>query len=326
MRQAWFIRGLALIACAAPFAFALETLPGGPPPPPGYESNELLMKDLTGGKLPIIRPYPAMPEGITEQKDIEYGKVGERALLLDIYRPAKLDKPVPGLIFIHGGGWKSGNKKDYQYHCVEMAKRGYVAASMGYRLSGEAPFPAAVQDAQCAVRWMREHAAEYGIDPNRIAVMGGSAGGHLSLMVGYAEDDSFPKTGGHDETNAEVQAVVNLYGVADCTTEMARTANEVTSFLGKTYSEAPEVFDQCSPMFHLDAQDPPTLTFHGTIDDIVPVAQADALAARLDELEIPHVYCRLDGWPHTMDLAKSVNDYVLWYIDAFLKKHLPEPK
>lgn len=307
-------------------AGALETLPGAPDPPVGYESNELLMKDFTGGKIPLISPKVDVPANITEHLDVEYGRVGERPLLLNLYRPADVKLLVPGLIFIHGGGWRSGDKKDYTYHCVEMAKRGYAAATIGYRLSGEAAFPAAVQDAQCAVRWMRENAAEYGIDPSRITVLGGSAGGHLALMVGYCDDDTFPKTGGHDGTSAAVQAVVNLYGVTDCTTETARSAKEITSFLKKSYDEAPEVFELCSPLFHLDAGDPPTLTFHGTIDEIVPVAQADALVEKLDALGVPNVYCRLDGWPHTMDIAKPVNDYVLWHIDAFLKKYLPEPK
>lgn len=323
MHRFWIGLGVALIVGSA---LASETLPGAPEPPVGYESNELLMKDFTGGKIPLVSPYLTIPERVVEQKEIEYGKVGDRALLLNLYRPAEVDGAVPGLIFIHGGGWRSGDKKDYQYHCVEMAKRGYVAASIAYRMSGEAVFPAAVQDAQCAVRWMRENASEYGVDPNRIAVLGGSAGGHLSLMVGYCEEDTFPKTGGHDDVSSAVQAVVNLYGVTDCTTEKAKTAKEVTSFLGKSFDEAPELFDECSPLFHLDAGDPPTLTFHGTLDELVPVSQADALTEELDELGIPNVYCRLDGWPHTMDIAKPVNDYVLWYIDAFMKKYLPEPK
>lgn len=317
----WFVG----IVVAAGVAYGGDMLPGAPPPPPGYESNELLMKDFTGGKIPVVSPYASMPEGILEQKDIEYGNVDGRALVLDLYRPADVAAPAPGLIFIHGGGWRSGNKKDYQYHCVEMAKRGYVTATIGYRLSGEAPFPAAVQDAQCAVRWLRANAGVYGVDPTRIAVLGGSAGGHLSLLVAYAEDDAFSKTGGYDATNGDVQAVVNLYGVTDCTTEIARSAREVTSFLQRSYDEAPEVFERCSPLTHLDAGDPPTLTFHGTIDDVVPVSQADALAARLDELGIPNVYCRLDGWPHTMDLAKPINNYVLWHIDAFLTKYLAAP-
>jgi acetyl esterase/lipase len=318
------VRGYCILIVVLAGSFVPALGAGAPEPPVGYESNELLMKDFASGKVAVIRPYEAMPAGVVEHKDIEYGRVGDRRLLLDMYAPADLAGPAPGLIFIHGGGWRSGKKEDYQYHCVEMAKRGYVAATIGYRLSGEAAFPAAVQDAQCAVRWMRAHAGDYHVDPTRIAVLGGSAGGHLALMVGYAEAGDFPKTGGHEATRGDVQAVVNLYGVTDSTTERAQTAPEVTSFLGKSYADAPELYSQNSPIAYLDAADPPTLTFHGTIDEVVPVAQADALAAKLDALGVAQAYHRLDGWPHTMDIAQPVNAYVLWHIDAFLNEHLAE--
>jgi acetyl esterase/lipase len=144
---------------------------------------------IVAGNLKTIKLPKEMPDGVQLTKDIEFGKAGEHCLKLDLYRPAKLDKPVPGLIFIHGGAWKGGTKDMYRPYAVQYAQKGYVAASISYRLSSVAPFPAAVEDAKCAVRWMRAGADKYGVDPNHICVLGGSAGGHLAMMVAYSWPD-----------------------------------------------------------------------------------------------------------------------------------------
>jgi acetyl esterase/lipase len=292
-----------------------------PAPPEGYQSETTLKLAYALGQLDLMdKEGPTLPPDVEERKDIEYGRVGERALQADLYLPKPLDKRVPGLIFIHGGGWKGGKRADYRVYTIDFAKRGYVVATITYRLAQEAKFPAALEDVKCAVRWMRSHADELHVDPQRIAVLGGSAGGHLALMVGYTSDKSeWEGQGGHAGVSSAVQAVVDLYGPTDLDTPLGQSSDLVSNFLGKSYAEAPELYRAASPVTHLDAKDPPTFILHGTIDSIVPVEQSDLLAEKLRSLSVPYWYDRLTGWPHTMDLARPVNERCQLLISRFLE-------
>ena len=247
---------------------------------------------------------------------------------LDLYRPMAIRKPVPALIFIHGGGWAGGNREIMKYYTVRYAERGYVTATISYRFSQEAPFPAAVSDAKCAVRWMRENAKKHRIDPEKIGIIGGSAGAHLAMMTGYSSDvPELEGEGGHAGVSSRVQAVVDYYGPVDLTTPFARKQGVARKFLSdKSYEEDPDVYAFASPISHLTKGDPPTLILHGTIDTIVPVAQADKLAEKLKELGIPHFYEKFEGWPHTMDLAEAVNQRCQYRMNQFLAEHLPLPE
>ena len=246
-----------------------------PDPPAGYATRAELMARIGLGLVQVIDlENDPLPPAVLETKNITYGQIGDRQLQLDLYQPlpgqkasdssegagASTESPPlrPGLIFIHGGAWSGGSREVYHYYTKRMALRGFVAATISYRLSREAVFPAAVADAKCAVRWLRAHAAEYQIDPTRIAVLGGSAGGHLAMMVGYANDPTLEGEGGNAETSSRVAAVVNLYGPADLTTVDARQATPVRRFLGGPFAEKPTAYEQASPVLHLDPQDPPT--------------------------------------------------------------------
>jgi len=296
--------------------------------PRGYPTQNAVMLSLLAGWVDLIKiggDIP-VPEGVTEEKDIEYGRVGSKPLQLDLYRPAQLGAPVPGLIFIHGGGWKMGSRTDYKYYTVRFAKQGYVAATVGYRFAPETKFPGCVEDVKCAIRWMRENAAKLNVDPERIVTIGGSAGGHLALMAGYAPDrPELEGSGGHPGVSSRVAAVVDFYGPTDLTTPFALAANEVRQFMPKTYEEDPALYKLASPLFQLDASDPPTLILHGTVDTIVPVEQSDRLAEKLQELKIPYYYARIDGWPHAMDMARPINEYALQLIGKFLEETFKKP-
>jgi acetyl esterase/lipase len=280
------------------------------------------------GKIKTIESPKEMPPGVQLLTDVEFGKAGDRALRLDLYAPAKRSKPAPGLIFIHGGAWKGGNKDMYRPYAVRYAQRGSVVASISYRLSPEAPFPAAVEDAKCAVRWMRANADKYKVDPNHICVLGGSAGGHLAMMVGYSSDEKeLEGSGGCAGVSSEVQAVVNIYGPCDLTAPGIRDADSVRQFLAeKKYDESPDLYEKASPLFHLTKDDPPTLILHGTLDSLVPISQSDRLAERLKQVGVPCVYDRLEGWPHVMDLAEIVFNRCVFFIDRFLAEHAPVPE
>lgn len=305
---------LALCLAGLPSSAELD-LSGAPPIPAGYETKEALEKDLFSGKIPIIQMNDAaVPEGVELAKGIEVKQTEEKKLTLDLYHHPGAESPSPLLVFIHGGGWKGGKPADYHYYCVKFAALGYTVATISYRFSQEAKFPAALEDVNDALRWLRGHSEQYRFDPDRIALIGGSAGGHLSMLAGYTWSEM-----GADG-KSPIKAVVNLYGPADLTTDFAKGNPLVTNFIGASYEEAKEKYEAASPQFQLDAEDPPTLVIHGTIDDIVPISQSDDLVNRLDELGIRNHYERYDGWVHTMDLAEPINQRTRYVIEKFLEE------
>jgi len=313
MSRIAFISSILLLLILLP-ACSQEVAEGDRPlkAPRGYRSEGLLKAAYALRFLKLIETDPAVPETIEVRKDIEYKLVDSTSLQLDIYKLKSLSEAAPALIFIHGGSWSKGKRSDYLPYLLDYAQKGYVTATVSYRLAGVAKFPAAVQDVQAAVQWIREHATERMINPEKLALVGGSAGGHLAMMVGYTNEQP-----GH-----KVQAIVNLYGPTDLTTEYARNREECLNFLGASYQERPELYQQASPRTHISRDDPPTLTFHGTIDSLVPVSQSDSLHQWLERAGVPNEYHRLKGWPHTMDLSVKVNAYCQYYMDAFLRQNL----
>lgn len=292
-----------------------------PKAPRGY-ANETFLKVAYALKfLDLIDTEPAIPENIEVFQDLTYKHVDSIDLNLDIYKSRELKEAAPVLIFIHGGSWSKGKRSDYLPYLLDYAKKNYITATVSYRLSGVAPFPAALEDVKCAIRWIRANASKYNIDPDRIGVVGGSAGGHLAMMLGYTDENEYT-TECKDSVSSHVNAIVNFYGPVDLTTPYAREQGACTYFLGYSYSENPGLFNDASPRKYISGNDPPTITFHGTIDSLVPVSQADSLHKWLDEAGVQNEYHRLKGWPHTMDLSKKVNNYCQYYMDAFFKKHL----
>jgi acetyl esterase/lipase len=308
--------------CAVTFTVEAAEVP---PIPQGYADEQAVRAAILLGQIKLIDARNiSLPDNVEEILDVEYGTGGERKLQLDLYLPKGRSKATPAVIFIHGGAWKSGKRGDMKFYCVKFAEKGYVTATVTYRLMGEAPFPAAVHDVKCAVRWLRANSAKYQVDSKHIAVSGNSAGGHLSMMIGYSDDPSLEGSGGNNNVSSRVCAVVNFYGPTDLTTDFAKNQELVREFVGgKAFDEAPDVYKLASPLFHLTRDDPPTLIFHGTIDSTVPIAQADMLAEKLKELGVDYVYERYDGWPHVMDLAEAVNQRCVYRMEQFFKKHIP---
>ncbi|MFH1718544.1 MAG: alpha/beta hydrolase [Planctomycetota bacterium] len=314
----------AAISCLCAFTFAVEATEV-PPIPQGYADELAVKTAILLGQIKLIDAINvSTPDNVEEILDVEYGTGGERKLQLDLYLPKGRTKATPAIIFIHGGAWKAGKRSDMKFYCVKFAEKGYVTATVTYRLTGEAPFPAAVHDVKCAIRWLRANAAKYQVDPEHIVVSGNSAGGHLSMMIGYSDDPSLEGSGGNNGLSSRVCAVVNFYGPTDLTTDFARKQGVVEDFMGgKMFDEASDAYKLASPLFSLTQDDPPTLIFHGTIDSTVPIVQADKLADKLKELGIDYVYERYDGWPHTMDLAEAVNRRCVYQMEQFFKKYIP---
>lgn len=268
----------------------------------------------------LVDLTPEVPSDIEEFRDIEYKNVGGKTLKLDLYRSVKAGKPAPLLVFIHGGGWSGGDRKDYLVYLLSFAKKGYVTATISYRLLKDGPYPCCVEDVCDAFRWLSLHGLVYGYDPERIAAIGGSAGAHLAMLAAYGWKDQAGDTALSPPFH--IKAVVEIYGPTDLTTEYARNHSLVKNFLAHSYPEAPQLFREASPVNWLSSDDPPTLILHGSSDQLVPVSQAKLLKDRLDSLGVPAVMYRLPLWPHTMDIVKRVNDFSQEKMNCFFEKYL----
>jgi acetyl esterase/lipase len=248
---------------------------------------------------------------IVVEENLTYGKGGDTELKLDLARPQG-EGPFPAIVFIHGGGWYQGGRQAYRTQIEQAAARGYVAATISYRLmtfdeenretATAAPiFPAQIHDAKAAVRWLRANAEKYGVNPERIGVTGGSAGGHLSLLVGLADAAAdLEGDGGHSDQSSRVQAVVNVFGPTD----MARCyeTSSVTwicrLFLGGTPAEAEPTYKAASPITYVSENNPPVLTLHGDQDALVPVEQANLLDEKMKAAGATHTLVILEGQGH----------------------------
>jgi acetyl esterase/lipase len=279
----------------------------------------------------VQRPSP-VPEGVRVLSDVQYCTGGGRPLLMDIYAPKDAaSKPAPAVLWIHGGGWRSGSKSDRRVATL-LATNGFVSATLDYRLSGEAPFPAAIEDCKCGVRFLRANAAKYGIDPQRIGAAGGSAGGHLALLVGTADERAgLEGSGGWPGVSSRVRAVVSWFGPADFS--VGHTAFEhgkgpaPLAFLGGTLEEKPEIYRRASPVTWVSADDPPILMIHGDQDKTVPFDQSVRMLKAYQKAGLNAELIKVEGADHgfkpvsAKPISVSVQEINDRTVD-FFKKHL----
>lgn len=265
--------------------------------------------------------------GIEFVNDVVYAEIERdgadaRPLTMDVAFPSQGgDDPLPAVIYIHGGGWQQGNKEQGRGLIMGLARGGYMAASVGYRLSGEATFPAALHDVKAAVRFIRANAEELGVDPERIGVFGHSAGGHLSAMLGVTGSESgLEGTLGPADVSSAVTCVVSLAGPTDLTALSAfgrEGHGMVNAFLGGSPEAQARIAQQASPVTHVHSGAAPMLLLHGTNDTLVPPGHARALHDRLSEVNAPVQLSLIEGEGHALQSRE-----VLHQTAAFFDRHL----
>lgn len=246
---------------------------------------------------------------------------------MDLVVPKK-DGPHPVVLLLHGGAWRSGAHEGFDAPMRRLAARGFAVASASYRLAPEHPFPAAVADARCAVRWLRAHAREHDLNPDRIATMGVSAGGHLAaLLATAAEDGSLDDGCPITDASPRVQAAVAYYAPYDLRDLPEEVTSMVSQFLGAAPSEVPDRARRGSPITHVDATDPPMLLVHGTRDGTVPIEQARRMKQRLAAAKVPVTLVPVDGARHGFPLLDSHPDRrpATCSTLAFLNTTMPPP-
>ncbi len=241
------------------------------------------------------------------KSDVVYGEAGGEKLYLDLASPKAEKGPFPCVVALHGGAWRGGSRKDLsrpipwadlglpdggaaRSFIEEVASRGYVAASVGYRLSPAHKFPAHIEDAKTAVRYLRANAKALNIDPERIGVVGFSAGGHLAALLGTTDKSAGFDTGLYPEESSKVACVVDFFGPSDLTL-YAETPGIEQAFmrplLGGSFAKQPELFRKASPVEYVTKSAAPFLIFHGTADFVVPYVHSARLNAKLKAAGVP---------------------------------------
>jgi acetyl esterase/lipase len=235
---------------------------------------------------------------LATQHTITYRKVNDIELQMDVFVPQKSAELKPGVLFIHGGGWNGGKRSTFFWHAQQLADLGFVTASASYRFSSVAPFPAALDDCQAAIRWFRKHAVEFGLDESRVGVFGSSAGGHLVACLGVREtlDDSDPDLKG---ISSRAQCVVDVHGVHDLPSIRGESLVKIaTLFCGGTLSEKPEVWHNASPIEFIDDKTAPTMLIHDPGDPTVPYDQSVRYATALMNAARPVSFVPSPGSKH----------------------------
>lgn len=240
------------------------------------------MGSLTLAIVAFVAPIATAEEGYDLVPDQVYVERESGPLQADVYIPQG-DGPFPGMIVVHGGAWATGTKQQLAGIAQGLAKQGYTTAAISYRLAPQDKFPAQVYDCQAAVRWLRENAAKFKLDPERVGGYGYSAGGHLVAMLGTLDDDDFQEPGlTKDAPSARLQVVVA--GGAPCDFRLMPADNERLSYwLGGTRNDQPDAYRDASPANYISADDPPMFFFHGEEDDIVPIRSPRGMADLLKE-------------------------------------------
>lgn len=267
--------------------------------------------------------------------DMPYGQVEEQALLLDLYLPQDDAQFLrPAVIAIHGGGWQGGDKGAMSWLGETLSRRGYVVASVDYRLAPRWTYPAQLDDVQRAVRWLRKHAQAFRVDSQRLGAIGDSAGGHLAALLGTRETR-------HDEDtdlsgfSSKVQCVVDIYGPADVVPhryleamytpdEIALLREVLLALMGKSYDADAALWHDASPLFHVSSDDAPFFIIHGTDDIIVPLDQSVRFAEALRKAGVEVELSVIEGMGHGPQDADMHKQFMgaLEQGMAFFDKHL----
>ena len=270
---------------------------------------------------------PRLPAGVTVARDLEYGRAGAKILHLDLYLPEKSEKPLPLLIWIHGGAWRAGAKEGDVVPMLPLTAGGYAMASVEYRLSQEAVFPAQIFDCKAAVRWLRANAAKYNLDPARFAAMGASAGGHLAALVGASGGVTALEGDVNDlKQSSRVQAVVDWYGPADLL-QIGIPPSDIkhndpgspeSQLIGGALLEHRDKAAQASPVTYVSKEAPPFLIMHGDADRSVPFNQSELLLAALQKAGVDSTLIPEKGIGHGFSGAQYLPP-VREFLDRCLK-------
>ncbi len=265
-----------------------------------------LSRHQRAGRLLLAAQIAPAPAREGQLRDLEYARIGERSLKLDLYLPKPAATPPRLIVYVHGGAWRAGSKDEMPLD--KLVEQWFAIASVDYRLSPEAPFPAQAHDIKAAIRYLRAKAPEHGYDAAHLAIAGSSAGGHLAALVGLSNGVAALEgtVGEHLGQSSSVQGVISLFGASNLQTILAQSTEHglkvrvpaLQLLLGGPPPEKPELARLASPVAHVDPADPPVLLIHGDADPQMPVEQTHELARVCQEAKVPVQTVILPGSKH----------------------------
>jgi len=283
--------------------------------------RDLLALGLTSAALPAVAATPAAAQvqavsaAVAVEKDVAFGKGGELDLKLDIYRPPAGVQKRMATIHFHGGGFAGGSKETLAERVRPFAALGYVAIAAQYRLSGQAGFPALVHDAKAAIRWTRANATTLGIDPQRIAVVGYSAGGYHALFTaGTANRPEFEGTGGNAGVSSQVAACLAYYPATNVPASMLPPGADAAATRAANATT------------YVAAGFPPTIVFHGTKDTTIPIESSERLVQQFRAAAVPVEFHEFEGVPHVFDSNPEFATLAARLADFFIDRHVLNPR
>ncbi|OFA01840.1 carboxylesterase NlhH [Duganella sp. HH101] len=313
-------------------AFAEPCVEPPPDPANAYDARHTYDK--------LLRDYPsiriasaALPVDVRRVADQTYAQYGQRCLKLDLYLPlaARADGGMPVVVLVHGGGWRAGFRAEFAPMAVRLAQQGYAAAALSYRLSGEAPYPAAIHDVRAAVRWVRVHAGLYHLDPQRVALAGGSAGGQIASLAGVTGHlDHFDPGAADSGVSSAVQAIVNIDGLSDFTAEAAlkyeddpaKQPSAAGAWFGGRYADKAALWAEASPIRYVRAGMPPLL-FIASAQPRFSVGR-EAMAEAMARAGAASQTIVLPGTPHSFWLFDPWLQPTVDATVAFLNRQMPQ--
>lgn len=287
--------------------------------------------DSAGSERANRRQSPAaqrIPADVAVHRDIEYVENGHERHRLDLYLPKRGDASRPLIVFIHGGGWRQGNKNGAIL--IPLMQRGYACAAINYRLSHHAVFPAQIEDCKAAIRWLRAHSSEYGYNGRKIGVWGTSAGGHLVALLGTSGDVAdFETVGEFNNVSSRVQAVCDFFGPTNFLTMDAQAGGRgkflhsaadspESKLIGGPIQDRPDETRRASPLEYVSADDPPFYIVHGDADPLVPVEQSRSLKAALDRVGVSATLRVVEGAGHGRFRDPAIGDSVVEFFGRTL--------
>jgi acetyl esterase/lipase len=271
--------------------------------------------------MPTPSPIPFQRYGET-LTDVTYCTVDNLSQKMDVYFPES-GGPWPALVYVHGGAWIRGDKSEAAGFARGMIAQGYLVVSLNYRLYPAAKFPDMIEDVKCAIRSLRAHASEYNLDPNRIAAIGASSGGHLVSLLGTSDESAGWDLGEHLDQSSRVQAVVAMAPPTDLTREFPNADMELMRHVGTGQVN----FAEASPITYVTVDDPPFLLIHGTRDAVVPYEQSQLMYDRLVQTNVPAQLVTVQNGDHSLIASDGsatptlgeINQIILDFLAKYLK-------
>ena len=264
-----------------------------------------------------------MSDRVSTETGVVFGTGGGRELRCDIYTPPGELREAPGVILLHGGAWRTGDRSQLRGYGILLGRMGYVCVAPEYRLTPESPWPAQIHDVKAAIRWVRANAERLGIHPDRLAIEGNSAGAHLALLAaGTPGVDELEGDGGSPGVSTEVAAAIGIY-TPTLFSPGPRSPGAVP-LMALTDASDEDVAAQASPVTHVSRDFPPTMLIHGTDDTTVPPKASLVMYEALVAAGVPvdlHMYA---DQPHAFDAAPAFGRQCAAEMDLFLSRYLPD--